>query len=111
MTPIPGPMRPRADETVLRSISQRVLWLSCAIVDAKSMPKRFASSVNARASSWRAAGSPGRWNTVRWENAPPSAAVECWSSARVVTPARVRKLLTAATIPGWSRHRMRSRPR
>jgi pyruvate dehydrogenase E1 component len=51
MTQIPDPTRPPVDEAVLRSLSQRVLWLSAAIVDAANRGRPNASGVKVRASA------------------------------------------------------------
>src|SRR3954451_3851083 len=41
---------------------------------------------------------------------PPDCSVACWSSETMLAPDSARKLLTAATKPGRSVHRSKSRP-
>jgi hypothetical protein len=48
----------------------------------------------------RAAGRPGRWNSVRWKNVPPLSAVVCWARVTMLAPALARKALMADTMPG-----------
>src|SRR3954469_22381860 len=41
---------------------------------------------------------------------PPDCSVACWSSETILAPDSAKKLLTAATKPGRSAHRSKSRP-
>src|SRR3954471_6765561 len=54
--------------------------------------------------------SPGRWKIVRCMKVPPDCSVACWSNEIMFAPDWAKKLLTAATNPGRSVHRSKSRP-